>query len=97
MRRSRWSEFEDAEVLASGPLAERAFATAQQEWQLLIAAALVGLGDSAKDVGVQYAKDRSAFGVPIGTFQAIAHPLADVAIGIEGAATFDVEGVLVRG
>jgi alkylation response protein AidB-like acyl-CoA dehydrogenase len=80
-----WSEFGEAEVLASGPLSEGAFATARQEWQLLTAAALVGLGDSAKDVGVQYAKDRSAFGVPIGTFQAIAHPLADVAIGIEGA------------
>jgi alkylation response protein AidB-like acyl-CoA dehydrogenase len=37
------------------------------------------------DLAVQYAKDRMAFGVPIGTFQAIAHPLADVASAVEGA------------
>jgi alkylation response protein AidB-like acyl-CoA dehydrogenase len=80
-----WCQFEDAEVLASGPFSAAAFATARQEWRLLTAAALIGLGDSAKDVGIQYAKDRQAFGVPIGSFQAIAHPLADVAIGIEGA------------
>ena len=34
---------------------------------------------------MQYAKDRQAFGAAIGSFQAIAHPLVDAAIGIEGA------------
>ena len=34
---------------------------------------------------MQYAKDRHAFGASIGSFQAIAHPLVDAAIGIEGA------------
>jgi len=32
-----------------------------------------------------YAKDRVQFGVPIGTFQAIQHKLADVAVDVEGA------------
>jgi len=52
---------------------------AQTEWRILAAATMVGLGQSALDQAVQYAKDRSAFGVPIGSFQAVAHPLADVA------------------
>jgi alkylation response protein AidB-like acyl-CoA dehydrogenase len=33
-------------------------------------------------LAAQYAKDRIAFGVPIGTFQAIAHPLADVLMAL---------------
>ena len=62
-----------------------AFPVAADEWRILTAAALVGLGDAALRLGVQYAKDRHAFGAPIGSFQAIAHPLVDAATGIEGA------------
>ena len=65
--------------------ARAAFAAAKDEWRILTAAALVGLGDAAEGLGVQYAKDRHAFGAAIGSFQAIAHPLVDAAIGIEGA------------
>ncbi len=46
---------------------------------MLISAALIGLAKGALDISVQYANDRIAFGVPIGTFQALSHPLADVA------------------
>ncbi|OBI93538.1 acyl-CoA dehydrogenase [Mycobacterium sp. 1245805.9] len=55
------------------------------EWQILNAAALVGLGQAAVDIGVRYAKERTAFGSPIGAFQAIAHPLVDAAAAVEGA------------
>ncbi len=72
-------------VLARGAAARSQFATARAEWQLLMAAAQVGLAQSALDLAVDYAKERVAFGVPIGTFQAIAHPLADVATAIVGA------------
>ena len=66
-------------VLAAGEQARTLYATAIREWKVLISAALIGLGQGALDIGVQYAKDRIAFGVPIGTFQALSHPLADVA------------------
>jgi alkylation response protein AidB-like acyl-CoA dehydrogenase len=43
------------------------------------------VAQGALDLAIAYAKDREAFGVPIGAFQAIAHALADVAVGIEGS------------
>ncbi|CQD09057.1 acyl-CoA dehydrogenase [Mycobacterium lentiflavum] len=57
----------------------------ERDWHILAAAALVGLGQAAVDLGVQYAKDRVAFGVPIGALQAIAHPLVDAANAVEAA------------
>jgi alkylation response protein AidB-like acyl-CoA dehydrogenase len=80
-----WWEFDGAEVIATGDLALALMNQAELELRVLTGAAMVGLGTSALDNGVQYAKDRRAFGVPIGSFQAIAHPLADVAIAVEAA------------
>lgn len=62
-----------------------AFSDAERDWRLLTAAALVGLGQAAVGIGVQYANERSAFGTTIGAFQAIAHPLVDAAAAVEGA------------
>jgi alkylation response protein AidB-like acyl-CoA dehydrogenase len=72
-------------VLATGGRASAVFARAVLEWKTLVAASLVGLARGALDIAVAYAKERVAFGVPIGTFQALSHPLADVRIAIEGA------------
>jgi alkylation response protein AidB-like acyl-CoA dehydrogenase len=74
-----------SEVLASGPTASEAFGRALAEWKVLTAASLVGLATGALDLTVAYANERVAFGVPIGTFQALSHPLADVLTAIEGA------------
>jgi alkylation response protein AidB-like acyl-CoA dehydrogenase len=55
------------------------------EWKLLMAAAQTGIAQGALDLSIEYANQRHAFGVPIGTFQAISHSLVDVATGIEGS------------
>jgi alkylation response protein AidB-like acyl-CoA dehydrogenase len=49
------------------------------------AAQLVGLARRMLDMTVDYAKDRVQFGVPIGSFQAVKHHLADARIAVEFA------------
>lgn len=73
------------QVLASGEDARHAYAEAVGWWRTASAAGLVGLGEQAIRIGVEYAKERYQFGVPIGTFQAIQHGLADAATDVEGA------------
>jgi hypothetical protein len=51
-----------------------------------LAAELVGLGRRMLDMTVGYVKERKQFGVPVGSFQAVKHRLADAAMGIEFAA-----------
>jgi len=51
----------------------------------VVSAAAVGLARSAMTHAVRYAKERSAFGVPIAKHQAIAFMIADMAMKIEAA------------
>jgi alkylation response protein AidB-like acyl-CoA dehydrogenase len=53
---------------------------------LAVAAQLIGLGRHLLDTTVAYAKQRRQFGRQIGSFQAVKHHLADVAIAVEFAA-----------
>jgi alkylation response protein AidB-like acyl-CoA dehydrogenase len=46
---------------------------------------LCGAGRRALDIGVTYTTERHQFGVPIGSFQSVAHRLADAATAIDGA------------
>ncbi len=62
-----------------------ALAPALDEWRTLTAAALVGIADAALAIGVDYVKVRKQFGVPIASFQAVQHAMADLPILIEGA------------
>jgi alkylation response protein AidB-like acyl-CoA dehydrogenase len=75
----------DAVELAAGPEAAAAFADAVLEWHGLVAAQSVGAGKRAVEIGVAYTTDRYAFGVPIASFQTIAHRLADAATALDGA------------
>jgi alkylation response protein AidB-like acyl-CoA dehydrogenase len=70
--------------LVAGERAERLFESLRDEWLVLTANALVGIGFRSLELGVDYAKERQAFGVPIGSFQAVAHGLADAATAVEG-------------
>ena len=67
----------EATVLASGPDALAEFAAAIEEWKLLTAIALAGLGREALRLAAAYACERKQFDQEIGKFQAISHPLAD--------------------
>jgi len=49
------------------------------------AAMLVGLGQSMLDITVGYVTERKQFGVPVGSFQAVKHHLADAALALEFA------------
>lgn len=73
------------QLLASGDAAARLWASGVEEWKLLTAAALIGLTKEALQMAAAYACERIAFGVPIGTNQGIAHPLANDVMDADGA------------
>jgi alkylation response protein AidB-like acyl-CoA dehydrogenase len=52
---------------------------------LLLSAFAVGIAEATRDMAVEYAKIREQFGRPIGSFQAIKHICADMAIRCEAA------------
>lgn len=76
---------EGAQVLAQGTDARAAFLAAIEEWKLLNAAQLVGCSAKALALAAAYAGERKAFDKFIGSFQGIAHPLADALSDIESA------------
>jgi alkylation response protein AidB-like acyl-CoA dehydrogenase len=71
-------------VLGEGKEALDAFAAAREELKLLMAAALSGLSREALRLAAAYACERHAFGVPIGTFQGLSHPMANLVTEVEG-------------
>ncbi len=70
-------------VLGSGASALAQYERALDEWQVLTAAALVGLIEETLRVAAEFAKTRYTLGVPISTLQAISHPLANIAIVVQ--------------
>ncbi len=68
-------------ALAAGPVA----AAAWQRGVLGTAAMLVGLADRMLSMTVGYVADRRQFGVPVGSFQAVKHRLADAFLAVEFA------------
>lgn len=71
-------------VVASGPGALAEYQRALDEWRLLTGAALVGLVEETMTIAAEFAKTRYTLGVPISTLQAISHPLANIAITVQG-------------
>jgi len=60
---------------------------------VLTATLMVGAAGEATQRAVDYAKQRHAFGQPIGSFQAIQHMTADMTIGVDGARLLAREAV----
>ncbi|EAR23682.1 acyl-CoA dehydrogenase (acd-9) [marine actinobacterium PHSC20C1] len=66
--------------------------------RVLVAASALGLARRAFDVGMEYAKQREAFGRPIGRFQEISMKFADASTAIRAAhlITYDTAALLER-
>lgn len=70
-----------ADAATSAPLLRAAL----NRGALFAAAQLLGLAQRTNDLAVAYAKERTQFGKPIGSYQAIKHHLATVQVKIEFA------------
>jgi short-chain 2-methylacyl-CoA dehydrogenase len=75
--------FDDCRVPADHVLGERGrgynqFLAILDEGRVAISALAVGLAQACVDESVRYAKEREAFGQPIGRFQAVAFRIADM-------------------
>lgn len=65
-----------------------------QRGVVLSAAMLVGIAEAARDLSIEYAKVREQFGKPIGSFQAIKHRCADMAVRCEAASSLTLHACL---
>lgn len=84
--------FDDCSVSVANQIGERGegyrnFLKILDDGRIAIAALAVGLAQGCLDESLKYAKQRSAFGRPIGSFQAIQFKLADMAMKTELART----------
>jgi alkylation response protein AidB-like acyl-CoA dehydrogenase len=74
-----------ATVLVDGPKTDAAITTARHHLLLATSAQLLGLAKRLLDLSVRHVIAREQFGHPLGTFQAVQHRLADVAVAVEFA------------
>src|SRR5271154_4874237 len=61
-----------------------------------IAAQAVGIGRAALEESLKYARERRAFGVPIGSFQAIQWKLADMAVEVDAARMLTLQAAALK-
>jgi alkylation response protein AidB-like acyl-CoA dehydrogenase len=79
------SELTPAQPVAAGPAVRAAIDRAVEFGTLAGAAQLLGLGRALLELAAAHARQRVQFGQPVGSFQAVKHQLADVAIALEFA------------
>lgn len=85
----------DSAVLGEPEMGARYLFEGLNPERLVAAAATIGLGEFALAKGVEYARRRAPFGVPIGSYQAVAHPMARAKVGLEAARLFTHKGAAV--
>jgi 3-oxochol-4-en-24-oyl-CoA dehydrogenase len=71
--------------LAKGPGVRDLYLGAVEEWKILTAALLNGAAGEVIRLAAAYSTERQAFDKPIGSFQGVAHPLADSATDVDGS------------
>ena len=59
----------------------------------LLCAQMVGAARKDIEIGIEYAKNRVAFGRPIGAFQSVQHMCADMTIWVDGAQMLTYEAL----
>ena len=79
-----WDEA-DAELIVTGEAGIQAADRAFDRGAAATAAQLIGLGEQMIAMTVSYVVDRKQFGVPIGSFQAVKHHLADAELKVSFA------------
>jgi len=72
-------------VLAAPPRGDAALARLLDAGAVAVAAEAVGAAQAVHELTVEYAKTRRQFGVAIGKFQGVKHPLAEMHVEIETA------------
>jgi len=82
--------FEDCRVPEENLLGRRGdgfrqFLAVLDDGRIAISALAVGLAQGCLDLSVTYAKERHTFGAPIGSRQAVAFSLSDLAVSVEAA------------
>jgi alkylation response protein AidB-like acyl-CoA dehydrogenase len=71
------------EILCRGPRAAALLGTLQALGAVAVTAEAIGAAEGAHRITVDYAKERTQFGRPIGQYQAVKHPLAEMYVDIE--------------
>ena len=79
-----WTPSRDT-LLADGEAGARLAAFALDRGAVACAAEQLGVCDRLIDMAVRYASERKQFGVPVGSFQAVKHMLANVKVRLEYA------------
>ncbi len=82
--------FDDCRVPEENLLGERGaglrqFLAVLDDGRIAISALAVGLAQGCLDLSLKYANERHTFGAPIGSRQAVAFPLSDLAVSVEAA------------
>lgn len=80
----KWSPTADS-CVASGDKARALIEATMNRGALACAAQALGLTQRMMDISVQYTADRQQFGKPIGSFQAVKHHMANIAVRWEYA------------
>ena len=78
-------DLQQSVLICDGEEAIDLFQSVLEEWKVLMSFALVGLSRRALELAAEYSRDRIAFGQPIGSYQGLAHPMADSITAIRGA------------
>lgn len=79
-----WTPTEDT-MIADAATASPLLATALERGAIFAAAQCIGLAERSVELGVDYAKERTQFGKPIGVNQAVKHLLSTAQVKIEFA------------